>query len=77
VLLFEDCAKIFFAEKNAISKGNFAAWSDKHGRYDQLGKSGQFGITRSTIQFHLDNHLKDTVSYEEMADVYERLSVKP
>ena len=74
VLLFEDCAKIFFADSTAISKGIFANWSDKHGRYDELGKSGQFGITRATIQFHLDNQLRDTVSYEEMAKVFQNLS---
>lgn len=74
VLLFEDCAKIFFAKREAIAKGIFASWSDKHGRYDEVGKSGQFGITRSTIQFHLENHLKDTVTYEEMAETFDRLS---
>lgn len=75
VLLFEDCAKIFFAKREAIAKGTFASWSDKHGRYDELGKSGQFGITRTTIQFHLENQLKDTVTYEEMTEIFKKLSV--
>lgn len=74
VLLFEDCAKIFFAKKEVIAKGKFANWSDKHGRYDELGKSGQFGITRATIEFHIENHLVDTVSYEEMTEIFKRLS---
>lgn len=76
VLLFKDCVKIFFADTEAIKKGEFASWSDKHGRYDELGKSGQFGITRSTIQWHLTNNLVDTVTYEEMTDAYIRLSTK-
>ncbi|OGC87192.1 hypothetical protein A2949_00610 [Candidatus Adlerbacteria bacterium RIFCSPLOWO2_01_FULL_54_21b] len=74
VLLFEDCVKIFTAKKEEIGTGIFPSWSDKHGRYDAHGKSGQFPVTRSTIQWHLDNHLKDTVSYEEMKDVYSKLS---
>lgn len=74
VLLFEDCVKIFSAKKEDVSIQNFFHWSDKHGRYDELGKSGQFGITKNNIQWHLDNHLKDTVSYEEMTNVYKELS---
>jgi hypothetical protein len=75
VLLFEDCAKIFFAKKEEISKGIFASWSDKHGRYDEFGKSGQFGITRTTIEFHIENHLVDMVSYEEMTEIFQGLSL--
>lgn len=75
ILLFEDCAKVFFAKTESIAKGTFASWSDKHGRYDELGKSGQFGITRSTIQFHLENHLQDTVTYEKMTEIFQKLSV--
>ena len=74
VLLFEDCIKIFFAKKEDIGTGLLPSWSDKHGRYDALGMSGQFPVTRSTIQWHLDNHLKDTVSYEEAAEIYSKLA---
>ena len=75
VLLFEDCVKIFSAKKEEINaKKNFSSWSDKHGRYDEFGKSGQFGISKNNIQWHLDNHLKDTVSYNEMKDIYKELS---
>src|SRR3989344_5891834 len=38
VLLFADCVKIFFAKKKDIRIQNFSNWSDKHGRYDALGK---------------------------------------
>lgn len=74
VLLFSDCVKIFIARKEDIAIGKLPNWSDRHGRYDELGKSGQFGITRSNIQWHLDNLLKDTVSYQEMTNVYKKLS---
>ena len=74
VLLFEDCVKIFSAKKEEINTQNFSSWSDKHGRYDALGKSGQFGISKSNIQWHLDNHLKDTASYDEMKNIYSELS---
>ena len=74
VLLFSDCIKVFKADVKEIYKGNFASWSDKHGRYDELGKSGQFGITKTTIGWHLSNHLFDTVSYTEVADIFVKLA---
>lgn len=73
VLLFEDCVKIFRADREDIRSGNFPGWSDKHGRYDALGKSGQFSIKRKTIQWHLDNHLQETVTYEEMAETLSKI----
>jgi len=75
VLLFEDCMKVFFANSSDISKGNLPSWSDKHGRYDELGKSGQFGVTKSTIGWHLENNLVDTINYLEVADIFERISI--
>jgi hypothetical protein len=79
VLLFEDCLKIFFAPKSIIKKSSnsanaFPNWSDKHGRYDKKGKSGQFGITKTNIQWHLDNCLKDTVTYPELVKIYQKLA---
>jgi hypothetical protein len=74
VLLFSDCVKIFFVESDQIQKGTFKNWSDKHGRYDQEGKSGQFGITKATIAWHLERYLRDTSSYEELAKAFEKIS---
>ncbi|MFA6512210.1 MAG: hypothetical protein WCV86_03755 [Patescibacteria group bacterium] len=74
VLLFADCVKIFWAKREEINTKDFSRWSDKHGRYDALGKSGQFGIDKNNIWWHLQNHLKDTVSYDEMRKVYTELS---
>jgi hypothetical protein len=74
VLLFEDCVKVFFCESSKIKKKVFVNWSDKHGRYDQEGKSGQFGITKSNLKWHIDNCLKDTISYREITKIYQKLS---
>lgn len=74
VLLFADCAKVFWANTSDIATGIFVNWSDKHGRYDAPGKSGQFPVTRTTIRWHVEHNLRDTVSYQEMADVFQRLS---
>jgi len=74
VLLFSDCIKIFWANSSEIFTGNFKNWSDKHGRYDAPGKSGQFGITKATISWHLENHLKDTVTYAQVTGIFRKLS---
>lgn len=74
VLLFGDCVKIFSAKAEEIKTKDFPNWSDKHGRYDQLGKSGQFPINKNNIQWHIDNHFKDTVFYDEMKKAYQKLS---
>lgn len=67
VMLFEDCIKIFEARKEDISK--IPNWSDKHGRYDALGKSGQFAIKKSNIKWHLENNLINTLTWEEVYQV--------
>lgn len=72
VLLFEDCVKVFQIKAEEIAK--IPRWSDKHGRYDALGKSGQFMISKSTIEWHLENQLKDTFSYAQVAKTYEIMS---
>lgn len=74
VLLFSDCVKIFWANSKDIFTGNLPGWSDKHGRYDALGKSGQFGITKTTVKWHLEKNLKDTATYPEMAAIFRKLS---
>ena len=74
VLLFEDCIKIFRVETAKINLSTIPNWSDKHGRYDALGKSGQFPITRRNISHHLDNYLIDTVEYSQVAEIYRSLS---
>jgi hypothetical protein len=73
IMMFEDCIKIFTLNVNDIYKGSVPNWSDKHGRYDELGKSGQFSITKNTIEWHLENTLKKTLSW---SDVYELVKLK-
>ena len=72
-LLFADCVKIFWVNAADISTGALPGWSDKHGRYDALGKSGQFNVTKSTIDWHVRRTLMDTVSYAEMARIYQEI----
>jgi len=72
VLLFEDCVKVFKIESSIIER--IPNWSNKHGRYDAPGKSGQFPINMRNIGWHLEHHLADTFTYQNMASVYELLS---
>jgi hypothetical protein len=74
VLLFSDSVKVFQLRKEDIHINKLPNWSDKHGRYDQLGKSGQFPITKKTIKWHIDNKLKSTFSYVELVDTFTVLS---
>jgi hypothetical protein len=74
VLLFEDCIKIFLIDSRDIRKGNVPSWSDKHGRYDAPGKSGQFPITKATIGQHLEKYLVETMTYQEAASIFQKLS---
>lgn len=67
VMLFEDCIKIFESVTEDIS--NIPNWSGKHGRYDAVGKSGQFGITKATIKWHLENNLVATLTWDEVYEI--------
>lgn len=71
VLLFEDCIKVFKIENSHISK--IPNWSDKHGRYDQLGKSGQFPINKGNIDWHISKYLTHTFNYDHIASVTQEL----
>jgi hypothetical protein len=71
VLLFEDCLKVFKIKSHEISE--IPSWSNKHGRYDQLGKSGQFPIHKGNIEWHLKTCLLETYDYEHLASVYRKL----
>ena len=74
VTLFEDCIKIFEIRKEDISK--IPNWSGKHGRYDEPGKSGQFAIKKSNIEWHLKNNLVDTLTWEEVYQVAKGIAKK-
>ena len=67
VMLFEDCIKIFESVTEDIS--NIPNWSGKHGRYDAVGKSGQFGITKATIKWHFENNLVATLTWDEVYEI--------
>jgi hypothetical protein len=68
-LLFKDTIMIFQAHKTEIEKGKFSNWSDKHGRYDQEGKSGQFPISKTNIKWHEDRYLQCSLGYNEVVDI--------
>ncbi len=70
VLLFEDCIKVFKVEKTKLNKESFKRWCDKHGRYDALGKSGQFGINKNSIDWHIKNFCIDTITWKEAARIF-------
>jgi|TARA_Y100000310_G_C20432291_1_gene692041 hypothetical protein len=72
VMLFEDCIKIFESDKEDISK--IPNWCEKHGRYDALGKSGQFNITKSNIEWHLENNLVATLTWDEVYEIAKDIS---
>lgn len=67
VMLFEDCLKIFVSKKEDIS--SIPNWSDKHGRYDEHGKSGQFAIKKANISWHIENNLKTTLTWDEVYNI--------
>jgi len=73
VLLFDDYVEVFEIPKNQINSSYIPNWSDKHGRYDQLGKSGQFNITKKLIKWHEDHYKKDIFTYKHLKQVYEAI----
>ena len=72
VLLFEDCIKIFEVRQEDISK--IPNWCPKHGRYDALGKSGQFAIKKNNIKWHLENNLVDTLTWAQVYEITKGIS---
>ena len=72
VMLFADCLKIFESDKEDISK--IPNWCPKHGRYDALGKSGQFAITKNNIKWHLENNLVDTLTWAQVYEITKGIS---
>ena len=67
VMLFADCLKIFESDKEDISK--IPNWCPKHGRYDALGKSGQFAIKKNNIKWHLENNLVASLTWDEVYEI--------
>lgn len=69
ILLFNEGIEIFRIKTDKIDKNHISNWSDKHGRYDELGKSGQFNIKSGMIEYHEKTHFDRFVSYDELANI--------
>ena len=67
IMLFKDCIQIFESTTEDIS--DIPGWSGKHGGEDKKGKNGQFGITKTRINWHLDNNLIQTLTWEEVYEI--------
>ena len=74
VLLFEDAIKVFMIPSSKINADNVPNWSDKHGRYDEFGKSGQFPIKAANIKVHISNYAKTTLTWDEAARIFKELA---
>jgi hypothetical protein len=75
VLLFDEGIEIFKMNKNFIKKENISAWSDKHGRYDELGKSGQFNIKHDNIDSHERDSFFGFFTYEQLVPLYREIKI--
>jgi len=73
VLLFRDRVVVFEVRTDAITLADIPNWSDKHGRYDKLGKSGQFNIKKHNIERHESKYQKDVFTYEQLKERFEAL----
>lgn len=73
VLMYEEGVEVFKIKSADINRQNIANWSEKHGRYDQPGKSGQFNVTKNHIKAHEENFFYGFYSYEELVPVFKDL----
>tara|TARA_Y100001938_G_C7899522_1_gene333915 strand:- start:44 stop:640 length:597 start_codon:yes stop_codon:yes gene_type:complete len=69
VMLFADCIKIFKLDSTSIGTDILPNWSDKHGRYDEVGKSGQFPINKKNIQWHIEESLVGGLTWDEVFEI--------
>lgn len=66
-LFFSDCVKIFRIQSEEIKESVFGGkihYSDKQHKGNK--GEGQFHINQDTLQFHLDNYLYQTLTYDEL-----------
>jgi hypothetical protein len=75
-LLYAEGIAVFCISSDDISKENIPNWSDKHGRYDALGKSGQFNIKNGTIALHEQKYALKFLSWEELVPFYKDINEK-
>lgn len=66
-LLFKEGIEIFKIPKNEIAI--IQNWSGKHGRYDIVGKSGQFNIKKNNIINHEGKYFNRFITFDEVASI--------
>lgn len=76
ILIFEEGIEIFKVPKKKINQQSMPNWSDKHGRYDALGKSGQFAVKCGNIGLHEKEYSSSFFTYEELVPFYKEIHEK-
>ena len=76
VLMFAERIQVFKIATKDVNKTTIPAWSDKHGRYDAPGKSGQFNIKCDNIEEHERNHFHKSFTWEELVPFYKEIDAK-
>lgn len=66
-ILFEDCIKVFMSKKCNVDK--IPNWSGKHGRAEVAGANGQFNIKKNNIEWHIQNNLYSTLTWDEVYEI--------
>lgn len=72
-LLYQEGIEIYKIRKEEINKTHISNWSDKHGRYDEEGKSGQFNIKCGNIENH-NRYSLGFFSWDELVKYYRDLN---
>lgn len=75
-LVYSDGIQIFKIGNDKINKDSISNWSDKHGRYDAIGKSGQFTVKRGNIIKHEELYGEKFFTWEELVPLYKGLDEK-
>lgn len=72
-ILFCEGISFFRIKRENIYK--ISNWSDKHGRYDEEGKSGQFPIYKKNILLHEKEYFIQFKNYDELARLTKEINI--
>lgn len=68
-LFFADCIRIFSMTKDEVLK--CPGYSNKQHRGNE--GEGQFHLNQGTLHYHMENHLKRVLTYEELYDLFSKI----